>query len=183
MVTWVSRVSRVAKRLIKTSKVLAVLSFYFEAIDMKLSIVASFFSLLLVQSFELRGMRLTMMSSAKKGVGFNYDPTNYRDSNSGNYRRLSDQLAARKAEEEQKLKEREELIRKEKMQEMMKQREDDIFFNTPGDKIVADSQTFYVSNEILQILADLDEQLIGLRPVKDKLRRYASLMITNKIRE
>jgi len=41
-----------------------------------------------------------MSSAPSKGAGFNYDPSNYKDSNNANYRRLTDQLAAVKAEDE-----------------------------------------------------------------------------------
>lgn len=118
-----------------------------------------------------------------KGAGFNYDPNSYKDSNSGNYRRLSDQMAAVKAEEEQKQKEAEEIIRKEKMHEMFLKQEAETFWNTPGDKIVATADEFYVSPEVLRVIDDLDKQLIGLRPVKEKMRRYASQMLSHKIRK
>lgn len=98
-------------------------------------------------------------------MNFNYDPSNYRDSNQGNYRRLSDQLAARKAEEEQLEKERDELIRKEQMAAMFLKRENDTFWNTPGDMIVASSDKYFVDPEVLKVIAELDNQLVGLKPV------------------
>jgi len=101
----------------------------------------------------------------KKGAGFNYDPSNYKDSNSANYRRLSDQLAAAKAEEEQLLKERDELIKKEKMEAMLLKQEEDIFQNTPASKVVATADKFFIDPNVLQVIADLDNQLIGLKPV------------------
>lgn len=118
-----------------------------------------------------------------KGTGFNYDPANYQDSNSGNYRRLSDQLAARKAEEEKLAKEREELIRKEKMAELLIKKENATFWDTPKDLLVATPDKFFVPPEITQIIADLDNQLVGLSTVKEKMRRYASQMLVHKIRK
>lgn len=118
-----------------------------------------------------------------KGAGFSYDPSNYKDSNSGNYRRLSDQMAAVKAEEEQKKKEADEIIRKEKMRQMFLQQEAAVFWDTPGDKIIATADEFYVSPEVLAVIDDLDKQLIGLGPVKEKMRRYASQMLSHKIRK
>jgi len=126
------------------------------------------------------------MSSApppKKGAGFNYDPSNYKDSNSGNYRRLSDQLAAKKAEEEQLLKEREEIIKREQMEAMLLKQEADKFMNTPPDTVVATNEKYYVPPEVLQVITDLDNQLIGLKPVKEKMRRYASQMLSYKMRQ
>lgn len=127
----------------------------------------------------------TVMMSTKqpvKGTGFNYDPSNYQDSNSGNYRRLTDQLAARQAEEEKLKREREEIIRKEKMAEMFIKQENETFWNTPNDRQVATADKFFVDPEVLQIISDLDNQLIGLQPVKEKMRRYASQMLSHKIR-
>ena len=103
--------------------------------------------------------------STKKGAGFNYDPSNYKDSNSGNYRRLTDQLNAAKAEEEQLLKEREDLIKKEGMAAMLLKQEEDLFWNTPDSKIVATNEKYFIPPSVLQVISDLDNQLIGLKPV------------------
>lgn len=131
-----------------------------------------------------RNVRSLMMSTKPtKGAGFNYDPSNYKDSNSANYRRLSDQLAARKAEEEALMKERDELMKKERMASMILRQESDLFWNTPNDKIVATNEKFFVPPEVLQVISDLDNQLIGLKPVKEKMRRYAAQMLNYKIRD
>lgn len=112
------------------------------------------------------GTKLTLPKDGEKtGAKFNYDPSNYKDSNSANYRRLGDQLAAVKAEEEKMARERDEIIRKEKMAEMFLKQENSTFWDTAGDKIVADASDFYVSPAVLQIIDDLDNQLVGLKPV------------------
>lgn len=125
------------------------------------------------------------MQETRKGVpsNFNYDPSNYKDSNSGNYRRLGDQLAARKAEDEQLVKERNEILRKEQMAAMLLKQENSTFWDTPGHTIVANSDNFFIDPEVLQVIADLDSQLIGLKPVKEKMRRYAAQMLSHKIRK
>lgn len=128
-------------------------------------------------------LRMSDDGEQPKGVNFNYNPANFKDSNSGNYRRLSDQLAAAKYEEEKLQKEAEEIERKEKMLEMLRQKESDIFFNTPPDKVVASSDKFFVQPEILQVIADLDKELIGLKPVKEQMRQLASLYMVNRIRD
>lgn len=112
-----------------------------------------------------RSSALRMSVKSGKGAGFNYDPSNFKDSNSGNYRRLSDQLAAAKAEDEQLQKEREEILRKEAMAAMLLKQENSTFWDTPGNQIVATSDQFFVNPEVLQIISDLDNQLIGLQPV------------------
>jgi len=125
----------------------------------------------------------SLNQAKKKGLGFNYDPSNYKDSNDGNYRRLQDQLAAAKAEQEQLLKERDDLLKKEAMAAMLLKQEEELFWNTPSDKVVATSDSFYIPPEVLRVIADLDNQLIGLKPVKEKMRRYAAQMLNFKIRE
>jgi len=117
-----------------------------------------------------------------KGTGFNYDPSNYKDSNDANYRRLGDQLAAAKAEDEKIRREREEIIRKEQMAAMFLKKENETFWGTKGDTIVATSDKFFVPPQVLQIIDDLDNQLIGLKPVKEKMKRYANQMLIHKIR-
>ena len=73
--------------------------------------------------YKKKQMSHNIKESKKSGTGFNYDPSNYKDSaNEGNYRRLSDQMAAVKAEEEKLAREREELIRKEKMEKRSRHR-------------------------------------------------------------
>ena len=134
-----------------------------------------------VSTFQLQAG--TKSPPKKTGAGFNYDASNYKDSNDGNYRRLGDQLAAVKAEEEALRKERDELIRKEQMAAMMLKRENDTFWNTPPGTIVANSEKYFIAPEVLQVIDDLDNELIGLKPVKEKLRRYAASMLVHKIRE
>jgi SpoVK/Ycf46/Vps4 family AAA+-type ATPase len=101
----------------------------------------------------------------------------------GNYRRLSDQMAAVKAEEDTLKRERDEILRKEAMEKMMLKRENDTFWNTPDDTIVGTSDKFFVSPGVIRVINDLDNQLIGLKPVKDKMRRYASQMLVHKMKD
>lgn len=113
--------------------------------------------------------QLSMSGKPAKGAGFNYDPSNYKDSNSGNYRRLSDQLAAAKFEDEELKREREEIIRKEQMVNMLLRKENETFWETPGDKVIATADRYFVSPAVLQVINDLDNQLIGLKPVSTDL--------------
>lgn len=140
-------------------------------------------SLKIVSSRQSRSSLLSMSEKPSGGVGFKYDPSNYRDSNSGNYRRLTDQLNAAKAEEEEKLKEREEILRKEKMAKLIAQKEEETFWKTPTETIVATTEKYFVPPEVQEIINDLDNELIGLKPVKEKMRRYASQMLVHKIRD
>lgn len=133
-------------------------------------------------SLKACNLRMSQAPPKKSGAGFNYDPSNYKDSNNANYRRLSDQLAAAKAEQEQLLKERNELLKKEQMADMILRQETDKFMNTPDNTVVAQSEKYFIPPEVLNVLSDLDNQLIGLKPVKEKMRRYAAQMLSYKIR-
>jgi probable Rubsico expression protein CbbX len=120
----------------------------------------------------------------RKGTKFNYDPSNFRDSaNDGNYRRLSDALSAAKAEDEKMAREKEELMRKEAMERMFLEKENATFWGTPGSQVVAKSEEMFIPPQVLQIISELDNQLIGLKPVKEKMRRYAAQMLVHKIRK
>jgi hypothetical protein len=119
-----------------------------------------------IPSAQRSGRSAFSLNVKKGGAGFNYDPSNYKDSNSANYRRLTDQIAAVKAEEEQMKKERDEIIRKEKMALMFLQKENATFWQTPGDTIVATNEKYFVPPEVVQIIDDLDNQLIGLQSVR-----------------
>ena len=134
------------------------------------------------QFTSARNGRSSMTMVKKSGAGFNYDPSNYKDSNSANYRRLTDQMAAAKAEEEQLTREREELIRKESMAAMLLKKENTTFWETPGSTVVGSADKYFIPPEVLQVIDDLDNQLIGLKPVKEKMRRYAAQMLNHKIR-
>ena len=71
----------------------------------------------------------------------------------------------RKAEEEKLIRDRDELIRQEKMAAMEIKRETDTFWVIPDDTIVATSDKFFVDPEVLQVIDDLDNELVGLQPV------------------
>jgi hypothetical protein len=49
---------------------------------------------------------------------------------------------------------------------MLLRQENETFWNTPPDKIVATSSEFFVDPEVLKVIADLDKELIGLKPVR-----------------
>lgn len=117
-----------------------------------------------------------------KGVSFNYDPDKYKDVNSANYRKLGTQLADLKEEEEKKAKKAEEEKRREAMKKLFMSKESGIFWDTPADKVVASSDKFFVPPRVTDIIDDLDNVLIGLQPVKEKMRRYASQMLVHQIR-
>ena len=119
-----------------------------------------------------------------KGTKFKYDPSNYRDSaNDGNYRRLSDAMAAAKAEDEKLAAEAKAILEAEAKEKAFLAQENATFWNTPGDQVICDSSELFIPPNVLQVIEDLDKELIGLKPVKEKMRRYAAQMLNHKIRE
>lgn len=134
--------------------------------------------------FEPQKPKLTSgTGEAGKGVGFKYDPSNYKDTNDKNFVRLKDQLAAKKADEEKMQREREQILRKEKMAELFLQKEASVFWDTDPNLQVATSDRMFIDPKVLQVISDLDNELIGLEQVKGKMRRYASQMMSHKIRQ
>ena len=69
------------------------------------------------------------------------------------------------------------------MAEMFLKQEAGTFWDTDPELIVATSDKVFVDPKVLQVISDLDNQLIGLDLVKGKMRRYASQMMSHKIRQ
>lgn len=114
-----------------------------------------------------------------KGIGFNYDPSQFKDKNSGNYRRLTEQLERSKKEEESMTNSE----KKELMLEKMKKQRDDVFRNTPLNTSYNVHDYLTLPPAVEAILAQLDEELIGLQSVKDSMRSYAQVFLIHKLRE
>jgi hypothetical protein len=70
-----------------------------------------------------------------------------------------------KFEDEELKRERDEIIRKEQMANMILRKENETFWQTPGDTVIATADKYFVSPAVLQVIDDLDNQLIGLKPV------------------
>jgi SpoVK/Ycf46/Vps4 family AAA+-type ATPase len=87
-----------------------------------------------------------------------------------------------KAENEKMEKEAQQIKRKEEMASLFLKRENGTFWDTAGDTVVATSDKFFVDPRVTAVIDDLDSQLIGLDSVKQKMRRYASQMLSHKIR-
>ena len=74
-------------------------------------------------------------------------------------------------------------MKKEAQEKAFMMAENATFWDTPGDKTVGSSDEFFIPPQVLQIISDLDNELIGLKPVKEKMRRYAAQMLSHKIRK
>jgi probable Rubsico expression protein CbbX len=100
----------------------------------------------------------------------------------GNYRRLSDRL--KEADVERRLEE-EEKIRQENAWEMAKQekkRKYDFFDALNRSQPVGYVKDFMYKDGVPEVIAKLDNDLIGLQAVKDRVREIAALLVVDKMR-
>ena len=64
-----------------------------------------------------------------------------------------------KAEEDKLAREREEILRKERMAKLLIAQENATFWETPGDKVVATSDKYFVPPGVIQVIKDLDNEV------------------------
>uniref|UniRef100_A0A7S2SBU4 AAA+ ATPase domain-containing protein n=1 Tax=Rhizochromulina marina TaxID=1034831 RepID=A0A7S2SBU4_9STRA len=117
------------------------------------------------------------------GPGLDYNPDQYSDeANAGNFRKLSQALED--GDIERKKAEQEALERENAMENARLERERKINFmkempdSTPAGR-VAD---FMYKGGVTEILEQLDHDLIGLLPVKKRVREIAALLVLDKMR-
>ncbi|CAM9961859.1 unnamed protein product [Ascophyllum nodosum] len=117
------------------------------------------------------------------GKGLDYNPDKFTDEkNKGNYRRLSDALKdadveARRAAEEMDQKERASEIRREERARKIK------FMKDMDDNTeVGTVEEFMFKEGVRDILDKLDHDLVGLVPVKRRVREIAALLVLDKMR-
>ncbi|KAG5180981.1 cbbx protein [Tribonema minus] len=130
----------------------------------------------------VRSSKLILQQSTGTGKSLEYDPDKYKDPNAGNYRRLSDSLAnadveAKKAAEEMDKRERAaEIRRDERLAKInfMKEMDDELEVGTVED--------FMFKEGVRDILDRLDSDLVGLIPVKKRVREIAALLVLDKMR-
>ncbi|CAM9570996.1 unnamed protein product [Sphacelaria rigidula] len=118
-----------------------------------------------------------------EGKGLQYNPDKFKDEkNAGNYRKLSDALAA--ADLEARLMQ-EEAEKREKAVEMARaERMRKIKYMTDMDdaKEVGTVEEFMFKEGVRDILDKLDTDLVGLVPVKRRVREIAALLVLDKMR-
>jgi len=132
-----------------------------------------------------RVSRLIVNSDAGYGAGpsLDYNPDKYADeANSGNFRKLSAALTDGDIERKKAAKEQEE--RENKMEYDRQERLRKIAFmedmpdNTPAGKVM----DFMYKGGVSEILEKLDHDLVGLAPVKKRVREIAALLVLDKMR-
>jgi len=123
------------------------------------------------------------LRSTGTGPSLDYNPEKYNDeANAGNFRKLSDALKdgdieRKKAEEEALARENAiQIAREERLRKIAHMEEMDD--STPAGK-VAD---FMYKGGVTEILEKLDYELVGLKPVKKRVREVAALLVLDKMR-
>jgi probable Rubsico expression protein CbbX len=122
------------------------------------------------------------MQATGTGKGLDYNPDKYQDKNTANYGRLSDKLKAADVEarierEEADQRERAAEIRRDERRKKvsyMKEMEDGVEVGTVED--------YMFKEGVRDILDKLDDDLIGLVPVKQRVREIAALLVLDKMR-
>mmetsp|Transcript_25104 Transcript_25104/g.50990 ORF Transcript_25104/g.50990 Transcript_25104/m.50990 type:complete len:401 (-) Transcript_25104:207-1409(-) len=100
----------------------------------------------------------------------------------GNYGRLSDKLKAADIErrlEEEAVQMREEAVQRAREE---RQRKIQLLYDIPEETRAGTVDDFMFKEGVKDILEKLDYDLIGLRPVKDRVREIASLLVVDKMR-
>jgi probable Rubsico expression protein CbbX len=117
------------------------------------------------------------------GPSLDYNPDKYADeSNAGNFRKLGDALQDGDIERKKALKEQEE--RENKMEFDREERRRKIAFmeNMPDATPAGKVADFMYKGGVTEILEKLDHDLVGLKPVKKRVREIAALLVLDKMR-
>uniref|UniRef100_A0A6U1QIB9 AAA+ ATPase domain-containing protein n=1 Tax=Fibrocapsa japonica TaxID=94617 RepID=A0A6U1QIB9_9STRA len=116
------------------------------------------------------------------GPGLQYNPDAYADPNNANLRKLSDALNAadveeRLAQEEAYQRENAAEIRRQERQQKI-----DFMKNMPDNTPAGTVDEYMYKEGVREILDRLDTDLVGLLPVKQRVREIAALLILDKMR-
>uniref|UniRef100_A0A7S3XP00 AAA+ ATPase domain-containing protein n=1 Tax=Heterosigma akashiwo TaxID=2829 RepID=A0A7S3XP00_HETAK len=121
-------------------------------------------------------------SGSSLQMSLDYDPEKYNDPNNSNFRKLSDALEAADVEdrlekEEADKRERAAELRREERQRKIKYMQD-----MPDNEPAGSVDEFMYKEGVRDILAKLDHDLVGLIPVKKRVREIAALLVLDKMR-
>lgn len=134
---------------------------------------------------RLSTRRMTIRAQSTHG-GLQYNKDNVtKDPNASNYRKLSDAMV--RAEKEAKRNEEERKEREAAEQAARDARDRKVaklnnLMLTPG-QAVGKSTDFMWGGEVQAALDKLETELIGLRPVKQRVRELASMLVVDKMRQ
>jgi len=123
------------------------------------------------------------MMSTGTGPSLDYNPDKYTDeANAGNHRKLGEAL--QDGDIERKKAEQEAFERENAMQfaREERQRKIDFMVNMPDATPAGRVADFMYKGGITEILEQLDNDLIGLLPVKKRVREIAALLVLDKMR-
>lgn len=125
----------------------------------------------------------TTLSSTGTGPSLDYNPDKYADEkNAGNFRRMTDALKdgdieRKKMEEEVRKREMAEEIKREERARKVK-----FLYELPSDTPAGRMDDFMYKDGVKDVLQTLDRELIGLLPVKRRVREIAALLVVDKMR-
>jgi len=97
-------------------------------------------------------------------------------------RRLSDALKERDVEARLAREEAERRDRARREERLRRQRKIEELMSIPDDKEAGTIDEFLQKEGVLDILQKLDHDLVGLKPVKDRVREIAALLVVDKLR-
>mmetsp|Transcript_4072 Transcript_4072/g.5668 ORF Transcript_4072/g.5668 Transcript_4072/m.5668 type:complete len:404 (+) Transcript_4072:92-1303(+) len=122
------------------------------------------------------------LSQTSLRMGLDYNPDAYQDPNNSNYRKLGDALKA--ADVEARLEEEEALAREKaaELRRIERQRKIDYMHSVPDDEEAGTVDEFMYKEGVKDILDQLDNDLVGLIPVKRRVREIAALLVLDKMR-
>ena len=127
-------------------------------------------------------VRMQVDASSLMGGGGIRESDNSNDPGAGNYGRLSDKL--KEADVERRL-EQEEIDKREnaaKFAREARERKIALLRDIPDDIKAGTVDDFMFKEGVKDILQKLDYDLIGLKPVKERVREIASLLVVDKMR-
>jgi len=121
-------------------------------------------------------------TGAAGSKSLDYNPDKYNDPNNSNFRKLSDALKA--ADVEKRLEDEEARARQQaaQMRREERQRKIDFMKSVPDDEEAGTVDEYMYKEGVKNILDRLDHDLVGLLPVKRRVREVAALLVLDKMR-
>eukprot|EP00871_Galdieria_phlegrea_P003871 jgi/Galph1/4485/GphlegSOOS_G3188.1 len=104
------------------------------------------------------------------------------DASTGYTRRLSDALRERDIEAKKEREENERRRQKQEQAKMEKERKKQLLVDIPDNKEAGTIEEFMYKEGVSEILDQLEQDLVGLVPVKRRVREIAALLVIDKLR-
>jgi len=129
------------------------------------------------------GSRVTSMRSAPvMSLDFDESKAMAGDPNAANYRKLSDALKEADVERRKEEEAAEAVMRAEEEKRLRRQKKIETMHAIPDDTPAGKVADFMYRDGVTEVLEQLDHDMIGLIPVKQRVRDIASLLVIDKMR-